>query len=145
MVLKGDSCHNVSFLPEAVQVAVGAGPDNLLAGHEDSEGLGVRGQFFSHHPVLGQQLYPLDIVPGCHGMESRPYGHLVSALDGFNHGDVFLGRGVGGVAFEQFHRLSAAYECAAALVQDFYDIATCQAMVDFSFLCHIVSFRYMVW
>ena len=39
MVLKGDSCHNVSFLPEAVQVAVGAGPDNLLAGHEDSEGL----------------------------------------------------------------------------------------------------------
>ena len=55
MVLKGDSCHNVSFLPEAVQVAVGICSPQLGGGPED--GLGLRAREDELYTILSINAY----------------------------------------------------------------------------------------
>lgn len=123
-----------------MQIAVFAGSGNVGSGLEEGDGTIGRREFASQYALVGEQLYPLDVVLGGHGMLDATYGDAVTTVNALDYGHVLLLGGIGGVGFEQLHGLSAAHERAGASMQYFYDVAADGATGYLSDCHHILSF-----
>lgn len=89
-----------------MQIAVFAGSGNVGSGLEEGDGTVGRREFASQYALIGEQLYPLDVVLGGHGMLDAAHGDAVTAVDALDYGHVLLLGGIGGVGFEQLDRKS---------------------------------------
>ena len=72
---------------------------------------------------------------GGHGMQHAAHGDAVATLNLLHDGHVLLLGTIGGVLFEQLHRLAAAYG-HSALFQNLYHATAVLTNINFSFFSH---------
>lgn len=119
-----------------MEVAVLAGRHLGGVGEEGGHGLLAGAEVVAQHLVAGQQLNPLDVVLGEHGVERAAHLHAVASVYPLYYGHVLLAGGVGGVLVQEAHGLSAAGEGALAGAHHFNHVAAGGATVNLIFLCH---------
>ena len=105
-------------LPQAVEVAILACRDFRGIGLELSHGLVVGCQVATLYTRGSQQLNPLNVVFGRHGVGDAAHADAVATVYLLDHGHVLLLGAVGRVLFKQGHGLATAYG-VGAIVQYF--------------------------
>ena len=124
-----------STSPEPVEVTVSVGLDDLGAGDdfEDCLGLVVGVELGDLDAGSSLEYYELDKVLLDHGVSNGSYGYADQVAFAADHGNVLLDGGVNGGGDEFFHLLSAAHHGHAGVDDLDDDISTVLTTIQFDF------------
>ena len=86
--------------------------------------------------AVGQQLNPFNPVLFFHGVRHAAHFHQIAAVNLFNDGNVLFHGAVSGTLNHQLHGLATADDVGAAAMQNFNNITTVGALINFQMLGH---------